>query len=647
MPYAPSTLLHHGRYQLVSRLHETTQSVVWRAIDSTLNQECAIKTHRFGNPQGTPVARALNEAKITGALDHPHLTAVYDTFQEEHAIFLVMPLAAGSLADWLALRGALPIDLAVVQFLGVLDALQRVHDLGVIHRDIKPSNLLITSEGRLQLADFGIAHLVNQKEALTTTGAVMGSLAYMSPEQRGGYLPPTHQSDLYSLAIALTESLIGEAMVDLFADRQQNRLRKLLPEPLVDVLLVAGAYEPAERMESAATMADAIRAVHNPAEQFFSAKDFTGLPLDQPRQPIPELPPTPPPIRAAPPTRRIQPWTLLGIALLSLAAGLGFIRWSSSTETTPPVQPDDPWVSVSACPDALVSLQGQHVLGPRESLGATAQDIDGDGQQDLVFTNQLEETLTIYWGNPAGSMDDITSLPTLRSESRVAIGDVDGDGQHDLLVASPDDASFALHRGTGNRSFEPAHTFFQGSRPSFPWLIDWDADGALDLLFTHLDCIAWRKGQGEGSFGPHACLGRSTIIKGVLDRDQDGLLELLVPTKGGLETWERDTGGWVGERRRLASLPPGRVHVSAADIDGKEGAEIYLLRPYTSPSVIRMTPPEWNPCALAQTRLPFELHAMTALDANSDGAVDFVGTRTCAGCTSNHLLYRGELSGGE
>lgn len=642
--------LKSGRYQLVHLLRRGGVAEVWRGIDTVQRKECAIKIVTLREQSVLQLTRLRNEAVIATHFSHPHMVEIVDAFEEEEVYCIVMALASGSLNDWIQLRGPVEADIAVPQFVGLLEALQGVHAAGVVHRDIKPANVLISQEGILQLADFGVAHLVNNSEVRTTTGAILGSLAYMSPEQRGGIGDPSISSDLYSLAITMTEALIGEPLIDLFAPRPGQRLKHLVAAELAEVLLTAAAYDVTDRYASAEEMADALRHAHPFTEHVPLSGDTLGRISVDPDLALPDTGVTP--VVASfqvPDTPRSRSKWMIPVSLFLLGAPviLGGNYWFRQSEDSKVFAAEadlSDWGQLPRCTDSLVSMQLDYALAPPEALGVTAADLDGDQQIDLIFTNQLDPSISIYWGEGTGSLREPTTLSIVRSESRIGVGDLNEDGLPDLVIASPDNAMFSLRFGTGSRSFGPHQELFQGSRPSFPMVLDWDNDGHQDVMFTHLDCLAWRRGRGDGTFAQHECLGDASRVHGVLK--EQGRTSVLVGVAGWLEQWTPGTDGWVIKNTRLVPLPKARVHVSMADIDSDGQNELYLFRSFTTPSLVRLQAPDWEPCVLADTvPLYVDLHTMKAVDVNEDGVVDFMGTRTCAGCTSNHVVYRGQRVG--
>jgi eukaryotic-like serine/threonine-protein kinase len=207
-----------GRYRLLERLGAGGFGVVWRAHDELLRREVAVKRVSLG-AGGGPIDgdRAQREALAAARLTHPAIVALYEACAVDDAFYLISELVDGHTLAQLIGEDALADDEVVEIGLAIAGALSHAHARGVIHRDIKPQNVLVPQSGdedeptqelaAAKLTDFGGASLVGE-DALTRTGDVLGTLAYMAPEQSEGH-EVTEQADLYSLALVLYEALCG------------------------------------------------------------------------------------------------------------------------------------------------------------------------------------------------------------------------------------------------------------------------------------------------------------------------------------------------------------------------------------------------------------------------------------------------------
>jgi hypothetical protein len=206
-----------GRYLLLERLGAGGFGTVWRARDELLERSVAVK--RIPLPSEEDRERAMREAQATARLAHPAIVALYEASSDEDAFYLISELIEGATLAELIVEDQLADEEAIEIGLALLDALEHAHARGVIHRDVKPQNVLVpgdaaehtptrgTAPPAAKLADFGGARLAGD-EALTRTGDVLGTLAYMAPEQSEGH-EAGPAADLYSLALVLYEALSG------------------------------------------------------------------------------------------------------------------------------------------------------------------------------------------------------------------------------------------------------------------------------------------------------------------------------------------------------------------------------------------------------------------------------------------------------
>lgn len=264
MTDAQSTLLA-GRYRLGERIGKGGAASVYRARDERLGVDCAVKilsAHREGL-RASLRRRLLAEARIMAKLRHPHVLAVTDVGEHGGRDFVVMALAdGGSLADVLKSEGPLAPARAVEVGLQLLSALEAAHGAGVVHRDVKPQNLLLTADGRVQLADFGIALIQDaESQRRTRTGVAMGSMAFMAPEQRMDAARVTVAADVYAVGSTLYTLLTNRSPMDLFVADEGSARWEAVPSALLPILFQATRYDAEARFASAAEMAIALQGV--------------------------------------------------------------------------------------------------------------------------------------------------------------------------------------------------------------------------------------------------------------------------------------------------------------------------------------------------------------------------------------------------
>jgi eukaryotic-like serine/threonine-protein kinase len=208
---APGTLV--GRYRILERLGAGAMGIVFRAVDPSLDREVAIKVLQDGT---TSPERLFREAQAMAKLNHENLVAVHDVGFDGERVFLAMELVEGvSLRDWFGDPSRTWRD-RLVAVLGAAQGLSAAHAAGIIHRDFKPENVLVDRTGRAKVADFGLAGADRTVEAgklprnvgLTVTGALVGTPAYMAPEQHAGQ-PVDVRADQFALAVTMWEAIWG------------------------------------------------------------------------------------------------------------------------------------------------------------------------------------------------------------------------------------------------------------------------------------------------------------------------------------------------------------------------------------------------------------------------------------------------------
>ena len=321
-----------GRYVLVERIGSGGMADVWRATDTDLGRDVAIKVlHENFSRDKEFVERFRREASSAAGLQHPNVVAVYDRGSYEDTYYIAMELIEGSPLRDLINRG-LESGEAVEVTRQVLAAAGFAHSKGIVHRDLKPMNVLIDLEGRIRVTDFGIARAGNSE--ITQTGSVMGTAQYLSPEQAQG-MEVTAATDIYSIGVMLFEMLTGRvpfdgdnavaiAMKQVSADPQTPSLVNPKVSPALDaVVLKALAKDPAARYASAAEMTAALDAAElDPERSPGHTERYEAILAEQ------ELPPD----------NRRRNWIIAGIVVLLLAAGaLAYLLTRPDTVVVPDV----------------------------------------------------------------------------------------------------------------------------------------------------------------------------------------------------------------------------------------------------------------------------------------------------------------------
>src|SRR5215207_264768 len=204
-PTASGSLIA-DRYRVMERLGSGGMAVVYLADDERLGRRVAVKRLHAGTPEDT-AKRFRREARLGASLNHANIVTVYDTVTDEDSVVIVMECVEGeSLADTVR-RGRVEPKEAVRILRGVAAALDHAHEHGIVHRDVKPANVLLGKGGEVKLVDLGIATAV-EGTRITHSGSVMGTAAYMAPEQLDGSDAGPH-TDIYALAAVAYEMLTG------------------------------------------------------------------------------------------------------------------------------------------------------------------------------------------------------------------------------------------------------------------------------------------------------------------------------------------------------------------------------------------------------------------------------------------------------
>jgi serine/threonine-protein kinase len=259
-----------GKYKIINQVGEGAMGVVYRALDPVLNRTVAIKVMSDAIARDDDLrGRFLREAQAAGSLQHPNVITIYDCGEVEGHLYIAMEFVEGEdLEEVLQRHVTLTLVNKIDIVIDVLGGLSYAHKRGIVHRDIKPANIRIDEEGRARIMDFGIAHLSSSN--MTRTGVMVGTPAYMAPEQIVG-APITAATDLFSVGAVLYELLTG--VKPFHADTLQSVMYKIVSQPSPDLPANSGvppamneivskalAKDATQRYTSATEMANALTA---------------------------------------------------------------------------------------------------------------------------------------------------------------------------------------------------------------------------------------------------------------------------------------------------------------------------------------------------------------------------------------------------
>ncbi len=283
-----------GPYQIIEELGRGAMGVVFRGFDPGIGRPVAIKVIRsqqfaLEEEKAAQKVRFAREAAAAGKLSHPNIVTIYQLGEHDEFQYLVMELVSGSSLGQ-SLAGGEPLDpkAALAMLAQVAGALDYAHAEGVVHRDIKPANILVQPNGKIKLTDFGIARMSSQ--TITQTGMIMGTPAYMSPEQIMA-AKVDGKADQFSLAVMAHQMLSGRRPFEAPTDQALmfqivqapptalHLANPRLPATCSEAVHRALAKEPSQRYATCVEFIDALKQSMEPEKQEAAPEDYPGLPL--------------------------------------------------------------------------------------------------------------------------------------------------------------------------------------------------------------------------------------------------------------------------------------------------------------------------------------------------------------------------------
>jgi serine/threonine-protein kinase len=351
--------LIRGQYQPLERLGAGGMGEVLKARDLKLNRLVALKVLRqdqSGNADRR--RRFMQEAQAASALSHPNIITIYDVVSaDDGAEVMVMELVAGKALDALIPQTGMAVAQVLTCAEQIADALATAHRAGIIHRDLKPGNIMVTERGLVKLLDFGLAKFALEADGdattmatLTVQGTIVGTLAYMSPEQAQGQ-PVDARTDMFSLGAVLYEMATGRrafhgdnaisTLTSVLRDepRRVLEISPAVPAVLSDVIHRCLQKDPAQRFQSMGEVHEALARLRQQADSGTLA--------------VPPVPPATPPASSAGSNAPAWLWPAVGAAVVVIAAGAWWMTRAAEPAAPPPDAPAQMAVAQSSAMNAL------------------------------------------------------------------------------------------------------------------------------------------------------------------------------------------------------------------------------------------------------------------------------------------------------
>jgi eukaryotic-like serine/threonine-protein kinase len=443
--------LFDGRYRVIRRLGSGGMANVYLAEDEELGRRVAIKVLDDKHAMDDQfVERFRREAKNAASLSHPNIVSVYDRGEAEGTYYIAMEYIEGrTLKDLIVARGPLPIDKAVSYARQILGAVRFAHRKGIVHRDIKPHNVLVDTDGRLKVTDFGIARAGASQ--MTEAGSIIGTAQYLSPEQARG-APVDQRSDLYSVGVVLYEMLTGSvpftgdtpveiAMKHISAVPQPpSAQRPEVPQDLDQIVIRSLAKDLRERFQTAeemdselGRMAAGFSVTDATADAATAVLAGSGISDAAPTAVVRRPPPPPyaphggyqyeePPV----PTRRsIWPW-LLALLLVVAAVVAGLYAYERIQDELNANRP----VAVPLLEGQEEALAVNNILD-RDLEPRVVREFNDETEEGRVFDQDPESGERIERGN-------IVTIHVSQGKRKVDVPDVQGLGVAEAVARLKD-----------------------------------------------------------------------------------------------------------------------------------------------------------------------------------------------------------------
>ncbi|WKZ34681.1 MAG: protein kinase [Anaerolineales bacterium] len=394
-----------GPYQIIEQLGQGGMATVYKAYHAALDRYVALKVlHTAFHEDHTFTARFQREARVVARLEHPNIVPVYDFAEHQSRPYLVMKYIEGDTLKARLGQGELTSGEIEQVVNSVGSALGYAHEQGILHRDIKPSNVLLSTDGVMYIADFGLARIAQAGESTLSSDSIMGTPQYISPEQAMGKKELDAGTDIYSFAVMLYEMVVGQ--VPFSADTPFSiihdhiytplplpmDINPKVPESVQRVLLKALAKERKDRYATVAEMVNAFKDAWTEAGVPMQGTSITIRPAklksDEKKQGGEPAAGT---VAAKRTARKRSPWMWVGMGMIAvLCCGVGLIGFRGNIRSflgrpTAVVQATLPDVPNTQLPPTMVGNEAPQVAAAREQVGRNPSDPNAHLQLALAL----------------------------------------------------------------------------------------------------------------------------------------------------------------------------------------------------------------------------------------------------------------------
>ena len=423
-----------GPYRIIEQLGQGGMATVYKAYHASLDRYVAIKVlHQAFNEDTTFIGRFQREARVVAKLEHPNIVPVYDYAEHDKRPYLVMKFIEGDTLKSYLNKGPLSSKMIEQVVDSVGSALGYAHTQGILHRDIKPSNVLISVDGTMYLADFGLARIAQAGESTLSADSIMGTPQYISPEQAMGKKDLDSGTDIYSFGVMLYEMVVGQVPFNadtpfsIIHDHIYTPLplpmdvNPKVPEPVQRVLLKALAKDRQDRFATVEELIRAFKAAWAEAGVPMQGTAITMRPRSAPKNAA-TAPRVEPAYRTAVAKRQEEPrrssWILVAVgfvAILCLGVGLFAMRGTLLPLLMPPptVVPNIPTQPIVVPPENETPLPPTPNANENESPELTSareevQKNPGDPNAHLRLSLALWDA-----GQTTGAIEELTQASNL------------------------------------------------------------------------------------------------------------------------------------------------------------------------------------------------------------------------------------------